>query len=716
VHVATAVLTPRLTVASHATLLQQRLGNIFRVWQMVRSELEGRKMSRIHSIRALLLAALLIVAPCAALADALAPIRAATQSQLPAPILPREGFLTQATLREVRLSPDGRQLAFVREGNGQRSLWLQRFDEDAPRRALPRVDADTLIWSRDARHVFLVSADQVALFNIDGGVGSGRIARLGQGVLHEVVGVDPSQPAALLVLEHSLPGAAQAHSRLLRLEASGKQVELHVDTLPLGDAALSTDGALLYLRRIESGRHAILRLPPGGAPVEVARCVNLERCQFIGVDESDQGLWLNSDLGGGFARLQHLSGDGSRRDVHADPHREADLGHIVIDPISGELLLADYRSTVPRLHGLSSSAEADLAHLQALLPERDLDVQVGHGADARWLVAERDSQLPQARWFVFDPRSGELRRILDIDAKSPLDPAHLARKWPISWSASDGMRLHGFLSLPPGRDPGRLPLVVSVHGGPWSASAPGYSAITQFLANRGYAVFEPNFRGSTGLGRDYLFAANGDFGNGRVQLDIIDGTRFLLDNGIGDPERVAIQGASFGGYAALQGVTFHPDLYRVAIAGVPPTDFGWALRWAVTQSDLSDQLGTPLATRFKLLGVDPDDSAVMLRLHAQSPLANAASLQRPVVLYAGGRDERVAIRSVTHYAATLRRLGKSVELHVEKSGGHALDEPLSREAWLYLLEQALHEHLAGPEPAPPSASLRAWLQSTRRPD
>ena len=178
---------------------------------------------------------------------------------------------------------------------------------------------------------------------------------------------------------------------------------------------------------------------------------------------------------------------------------------------------------------------------------------------------------------------------------------------------------------------------------------------------------------------------------------------------------MAIQGASFGGYAALQGVTFQPDLYRVAIAGVPPTDFGWALRWAVTQSDLADQRGTPLVTRFRMLSVDPDDNEVTTRLAAQSPLANVGLLRRPVVLYAGGRDERVAIRSVTHYAAMLRRLGKPVQVHVEADSGHGLDEPIAREAWLFLLEQALHDHLDGPAPAPASPSLRAWLEQTRRP-
>lgn len=673
-------------------------------------------MPRIHPIRGLILAVTLVVVPCAARADALAPIRAAAQAQPVATTLPREAFLTNATLREVKLAPDGRQLAFLREGDSQRSLWLQRLDDDAPRRVLAQVDADQLVWSRDSRWLFLVSDTQLAVFAADGQGGSGRIARLGLRLLHEVIGSDPSQAAAVLVLEHSLPGAAKAHSRLLRIDAEGVQVELHADTRPLGDAALSADGRVLYLRRIEADHHAIVRLRSGDAPVELARCVNLQRCQFLGVSDRDDGLWLNTDLDGNFSRLQHLSADGVLGEVHVDPRGEADLDRVIADPVDGTPMLASFRATTPRLSALTVESTRQLERLQALLPGRDLDVQIGHGEAAPWLVAERDSVLPQPRWHLHDPRSGSLRRVLESEANPALpDPGQLVRKWPITWAASDGMRLHGFLSLPAGRDPRRVPLVVSVHGGPWSASAPGYSAVTQFLANRGYAVFEPNFRGSTGHGRDYLFAARGDFGHGRVLQDIVDGTRYLLDQGIGDRGRVAIEGASFGGYAALLGATFHPQLYRTAIAGVPPSDFGWALRWAVDHSDLRDQLGTPLATRFRLLSVDPGDAAVIARLQAQSPLANAERLRRPVVLYAGGRDARVAIRSVTHYAATLRRLGKPVELYVEADADHALDAPLSREAWLYLLEQTLHVHLDGPAPAPPSASLRGWLQRTRRP-
>ena len=248
-----------------------------------------------------------------------------------------------------------------------------------------------------------------------------------------------------------------------------------------------------------------------------------------------------------------------------------------------------------------------------------------------------------------------------------------------------------------------------VHGGPFNLARPEFSSTGQLLANRGYIVFEPNFRGSTGLGRDYLFSAHGDFGNGRVQQDIVDGVRFLLAQGIGDPSRVGIDGASFGGYSALQGVTFQPELFKVGIAAVPPADFGWVLRW---YSHSADQFtdGIPMSTTMRLLSLDPADPGIAERLRVQSPIANADKLSRPLLLLAGADDERVPIRSVTHYAAKLKSLGKDFSLFIDAEGRHQLEDPRTREAYLYLMEEFLHRRLGGAAPKPPGKPLREHLR------
>jgi dipeptidyl aminopeptidase/acylaminoacyl peptidase len=254
-----------------------------------------------------------------------------------------------------------------------------------------------------------------------------------------------------------------------------------------------------------------------------------------------------------------------------------------------------------------------------------------------------------------------------------------------------------------------------VHGGPWNHVDPGYSRVVQLLVNRGYAVFEPDFRGSTGFGRGYMHAARGDFGNGRVQQDIVEGVEHLLRMGVGDRSRVAITGASFGGYATLLGVTFRPDLFKVGVAFVPPPDFAWNVRW-IQRSAAAAELSpiVPIDRWLRWLDVDPANAGWMSRLRAQSPLANASRLRVPLLLIAGGADRRVAITGVVEYAARLRQAGRPVELLVDAGAGHSNDDPVAREATLYLLVTRL-AHALGPAPRDrPSRKAALYLRANMR--
>ena len=165
-----------------------------------------------------------------------------------------------------------------------------------------------------------------------------------------------------------------------------------------------------------------------------------------------------------------------------------------------------------------------------------------------------------------------------------------------------------------------VPLVVVPHGGPWSRVKGHYSSIIQFLANRGYAVFEPNFRSSTGMGRHYVLSANKDFGDGIVQQDIIDGMRYVLSKGIGDPNKLAMFGHSFGGFSTLAALAFTPNLFKVGIAGAPPSDLANSIKQlSDNQQNDEDKIRQ---IRLMKLGVDLNDQQDLQRLSAQSPDAN----------------------------------------------------------------------------------------------
>jgi acetyl esterase/lipase len=440
----------------------------------------------------------------------------------------------------------------------------------------------------------------------------------------------------------------------------------------------------------------------------------MARASLLGV--TPQGdLLLQGDTGGNFRRVMRLDRAGVLHTLHADPRGEADVDQVVLDPSGSEPVAASYRSSVAATYGLGR-AQAGVAALRARFPGRDIGIDVAGGPHPRWLVSERAGTLRDARWHLYDPVTGVLRTILagDAQARRPLPEAALARKIPFDYTASDGMRVHGFLLLPPGADPAHLPLVAQVHGGPINHFRPGYDALAQLLANRGYAVFETNFRGSTGFGRDYTSAPHGDYGNGRVQQDIVEGVRYLLAQGIGDPERVGIVGHSFGGYSALQGVTFQPELFKVGVAGSPPPDLAWGMRWLVASGDQGALPDRSLSLMLRALQMDPSDPATYARLHSQSPVANVARVRRPLLVMAGGADRTVAARGVIDYVARLRRLAKPVSLYVEPNGGHSPVAPVPREAYAYLMVEMLHAHLGGAEPDAPGAELRAYLRKNLR--
>lgn len=648
----------------------------------------------------------------------------AEQARTPAPRFPRSAFLVDRTIDSVSLSPDGRQLAWLRVQGSQRSVWLQSTVGGAARQLLSQTDARQVYWSHDGRWLLLESPRQLFALATDGQGGSGIVSPLGGRERREVRAVDPLQPAAVILLEQRPATAAGAEPwQLLRVGMHGERTVLHQDAHQLTGFAFGPDGRLAFLERVEGEDLVIHRVDATGGLHEVLRCVRLERCSLLPVTAPDGELLLRSDHDGNLLRLAQLDADGTLRTLLADPAREADLDALAVDPVSGQPLIASWRSSTSTSQGLTAEAERAVGAIARRFPQRDLDIQVGRGPQARWLVGESSPTLQASRWHLYDPRSGQFRQVLDtglLQQRSdkplaPLPESALARKIPVAWQASDGMRLHGFLLLPPGADPATLPLVVNPHGGPWSRDRPDYGSFAQFLVNRGYAVFQPQFRSSTGYGRDYVFAARGDFGNGRVQQDIVEGVRHLLAQGIGDAQRVGIAGASFGGYATLLGVTFQPELFKVGIAIVPPADFGWDLRWVARSNEaLNLSRYIPFKAWLRTLSLDLDDGATMARLHAQSPLANAGRMSRPLLLIAGGADHRVAIRGVLEYAAQLQLQGKDVSLLVDAEAGHTNEDPLAKEAMFYLVERMLQRHLGGPAPAPPDALLREYLQHNLR--
>jgi dipeptidyl aminopeptidase/acylaminoacyl peptidase len=268
----------------------------------------------------------------------------------------------------------------------------------------------------------------------------------------------------------------------------------------------------------------------------------------------------------------------------------------------------------------------------------------------------------------------------------------MGRQEPIRYKARDGLEIPGLLTLPPGGVRKNLPMVVLVHGGPWVRGASwGWNPQSQFLASRGYAVLQVEFRGSTGFGIRHFEAGLKQWGLG-MQNDIADGTRWAIDQGIADPRRICIAGSSYGGYATLMGLVNDPDLYRCGIDWIGVTDI--ELMYTGTWFSKSDASPGYLRYGMPVLIGDPVKDAAQLK--ATSPIQQAARIQQPLLLAYGKEDRRVPIYHGKKFYSAVTRTNKQVEWVAYGGEGHGWSLPKNRIDFWQRVERFLDKHIGQP--------------------
>lgn len=302
--------------------------------------------------------------------------------------------------------------------------------------------------------------------------------------------------------------------------------------------------------------------------------------------------------------------------------------------------------------------------------------------DRYWIVSFDEDSHP-SRYYLYNraTREGQLL----FSTRPALDGAALERSTPISFRARDGLVIHGYLILPLGPPPQNLPVVVLVHGGPWLRYRGGFHTETQWLANRGYAVLLVNFRGSSGYGKSFLNAGNREWG-GKMQDDLIDGVKWILRKGIGDKRRVAVMGASYGGYAALMGLALTPDVFAAGIAISAPTNLVTLLEdvpryWSPVRSELVRRIG------------DPDRDRDFLA--SRSPVSVADRIKAPLLMAHGANDSRVMRSESERMVAAIRAHGGEVKSIVYGDEGHGLTQPHNRLHFYGVVERFLARYLGG---------------------
>jgi len=304
---------------------------------------------------------------------------------------------------------------------------------------------------------------------------------------------------------------------------------------------------------------------------------------------------------------------------------------------------------------------------QKAFPDQRM-VLADQSADFRRLVVRTEGGGDAQAWWLVDIATGAAT---SLGTSYTIPPAQVAPFRIVPYKAADGLAMEGMLTLPPGRAAKGLPAVILPHGGPTARDVPGFDWIAQAFASRGYAVFQPNFRGSTGYGLEFQLAGNGEWGR-KMQTDVSDGLAELVRQGIVDPARVCIVGASYGGYAALAGVTLQQGLYRCAVSIAGVSDLAMLVNTEMTESGGDGLLRRALREE---LGKGRDLAAV-------SPVHFADKVAVPVLLIHGKDDTVVSPRQSQAMAGALRRAGKPVEFVTLPGEDHWLSTGAARQAML----------------------------------
>jgi dipeptidyl aminopeptidase/acylaminoacyl peptidase len=393
-------------------------------------------------------------------------------------------------------------------------------------------------------------------------------------------------------------------------------------------------------------------------------------------------MYLLDSRGANAAQLAAVDLESNAHDVLAGDERY-DVSEVLINPDTYEIEAVAIEKDRTEWTVLDDSVLEDFEAIEKL-SRGDFAVVSRDRADERWLVAFTVDE-GGASYYSYDRKAREGTHL--FDARPELAEYTLARMEPVSFTARDGLTIEGYLTLPPSPDGGRknLPVVLNVHGGPWARDGWGYDPEAQWLANRGYACLQVNYRGSTGYGKAFLNAGNKEWG-ARMHDDLVDAVSWVVSEGIADPERVAIFGGSYGGYAALVGATFTPELFRCAVDIVGPSNL-------VTLINSIPPYWSTLREIFHTRVGNPETEEEFLK--SRSPLSFVDRIRAPVLIAQGANDPRVKQAESEQIVAAMKEKGIDHEYLLFEDEGHGFARPENRLKFYATAERFLAKHLGG---------------------
>jgi dipeptidyl aminopeptidase/acylaminoacyl peptidase len=603
-------------------------------------------------------------------------------------LIPRDVLFGNPDKAAPRISPDGKRMAYLAPVNNVLNVWVGDIGSDNYQPITQDTDRGVrfYFWGADNKHILYIQDSggnenwRLYATNLDDKVT--RDLTPFENVQVQVIDHDKHFPDELLLAMNK--ENPQVHD-IYHLQLSSGELTL-VAKNPGNIASWITDTHFKV-------RGAVAAQPDGSNELLVRSDEQSEWRKVLTWDADDalnsgplgftrdgQSLYLEDSRNANAGQLVKLDlSNGALTVIAADPHY--DVGHVMIHPDTYEIQAVAFNRDRVEWQVLDESIALDFDRIRDI-HEGDFAITSRDDADQTWIVAFTVDNGP-VPYYVYH-RESQTATFL-FDNKSELNNYTLAHMQPITFTARDGLTIHGYLTLPITEQQTGLPLVLDVHGGPWARDVWGYNPQAQWFANRGYACLQVNYRGSTGYGKDFLNAGNKEWGR-NMHNDLVDAVQWAISQGIADPGKVAIYGGSYGGYAALVGATFTPDLFCCAIDVVGPSNLITLIK------TLPPYWSTFLATFHKRVG-NPDTEEEFLK--SRSPLFKVDQIKIPMLIAQGANDPRVKQSESEQIVEMMKNKGIDYEYLLFPDEGHGFARPENRITFYKAAEKFLAQHLGG---------------------
>jgi len=630
------------------------------------------------------------------------------QAELP-PLIPREILFANPTRTDPKISPDGSHLSWLApDNNNTLNVWTSEIDGANPRAATNETGdpIEWYTWAANGRHILYLhdnAGDEIPhLFSVDLTTGNVRDLTPFRGVRAQNVLTDSRHPESALVAMNLRDRAkfdmyrVNLETGAITLEATnpGDVLTWKADNNFVVRAATAFDG--------KTGRTIIRVRDAADKPWRDLVVMPFERALFagqvvngslvIGFDPDGKSLLIDSALHSDKGRLVRVDlKDGHEIGVVAeDPQCDVafeDVGRlgmapkVLLNPADDEPQAVEFNFETPRWSFIDPKLKGDFEEISREAAGF-VDVASRDNGDRAWIVAVRRSDAP-GKYYIFNRETKKLTLLFHENPE--LAKLHLAAKRPVVIKARDGLELVSYLTIPPGVEAKKLPLVLLIHGGPWDRDTDAYDQEPQFLANRGYAVLQVNYRGSTGFGLKFFNAGDLQVGLGMVE-DVIDAAHWAVDQGIADPKRIAAMGGSMGGFATLRALEMQPDVFACGVDECGPADEATSLR-------TFPSYWSNIIARWRRREGDADHDENWNR--KISPLYHVDAIRAPLLIGQGKNDPRVTLGNADAMVAALRKAKREVTYVVYPDEGHGFARPENQFDFYGRVEEFLAKHLGG---------------------